>query len=256
MLQCVYVKLRNVTDNFWEPDKDLTEVIVVKSKSRSWRFASAHYTKSLHERRLQISLLPRKQVALHGVQGCTTDPGLVVYWRFSKKLSKETLWLAHMIRSRSRRLADLLNHELSDRATLQKGPSCSATPYNDSLLRRSWTSIWHVRRLGGSWTVRKGDLLLNDLVVGRLRWGCRSWAASKISPLGEGSISIHQEELGTRSEKKTTLRIRSFKQSKRKTNLKKTTSTQYTHILDSIIQSITFSAKLLLPFINFTAHLK
>ena len=67
----------------------------------------------LHVQRWQIPLLPRKQTTLHRVQGDTTDPGLVAYWRFPKKLSKESLWLAHyVILSRPRLLANILSHGL------------------------------------------------------------------------------------------------------------------------------------------------
>ena len=85
-----------------------------------------HCAKPLHVQRWQIPLLPRKQRTLHGVQGRTADPGMVAYWRFPKKLSKESLWLAHyVIPSRPRRLANILSHGLPDRAVLESGPPAS-----------------------------------------------------------------------------------------------------------------------------------
>ena len=134
MPQCIYVKLKDATENFLEkegagasePGEDLTGVIAVQPTTRSWRFTSEHFAKPLHSRRLQIPLLPRKQSTLHGVQGRTADPGLVAYWRFPKKLSKESLWLAHyVILSRPRGLANLLSLGLPDRAVLEGGPPAS-----------------------------------------------------------------------------------------------------------------------------------
>ena len=134
MPQCLYVKLRNATENFLEresagapePGEDLTGVIAIEPKSRSWRFASEHYAKPVYVRRSQIPLLPRKQSTLHGVEGTTTEPGLVAHWRFPRKLSQESRWLAHyVILSRPRRLASLLSHGLPDRAVLEGGPPAS-----------------------------------------------------------------------------------------------------------------------------------
>ena len=131
---CFYVKVKNATENFLEREsagaselgEDLTGVIAVQPKTRSWRFASAHFAKPLRARRLHIPLLPRKQTTLHGVQGRTTEPGLVAYWRFPKRLSQESLWLAHyVILSRPRRLSSLLSHGLPDRAVLEGGPPAS-----------------------------------------------------------------------------------------------------------------------------------
>ena len=93
---------------------------------RSWRFVSDQYARPLLARRLQIPLLPLKQSTLHGVQGRTTEPGLVAYWRFPRQLSREALWLAHyVILSRPRGLANLLSHGLPDRAVLEGGPPAS-----------------------------------------------------------------------------------------------------------------------------------
>ena len=88
-------------------------VIAVVPLTRGWRFVSENYTRPLHVKRTQLPLLPQRQSTLHGIQGTTADPGLVAYWRFPPKLSKESLWLAHyVILSRPRRLANLVSHGL------------------------------------------------------------------------------------------------------------------------------------------------
>ena len=85
-------------------------------------------------RRLQIPLLPRNQSTLHGVQGRTTEPGLVAYWHFPKRLSQESLWLAHyVILSRPRQLSSLLSHGLPDRAVLEGGPPASISDAYEGL---------------------------------------------------------------------------------------------------------------------------
>ena len=106
-----------------ELNNDLTGMIAIQPKSRSWAFMSQEYAKPINVQRLQIPLLPRRQSTLHGVQGSTTEPGLVAYWRFPKKLSEESRWLAHyVILSRPRRLANLLSHGLPDRNVIEGGP--------------------------------------------------------------------------------------------------------------------------------------
>ena len=143
MPQCIYVRLKDATENFLqrvsagalepgesagasEPGDDLTGVIAVQPISRSWRFKSEAFAKPLYSKRQQIPLLPRMQSTLHGVQGRTADPGLVAYWRLPKKLSQESRWLAHYVMlSRPRRLANLLSLGLPDRAVIEGGPPAS-----------------------------------------------------------------------------------------------------------------------------------
>ena len=131
---CIYVKLAEATDNFLqresvgasEPGDDISGAIGVEPIQRSWRFKSEKFAKPLHIWRTQVPVLPRKQTTLHGVQGTTAEPGLVAYWRFPKKLSKESRWLAHyVILSRPRRLANLLSLGLPDRAVIEGGPPAS-----------------------------------------------------------------------------------------------------------------------------------
>ena len=88
----------------------------MEPKPRYWRFVSQSYSKPLHVRRVQIPLLPHGQSTLHGIQGTTADPGLVVFWRFPPRLSKESLWLAYyVILSRPRRLKALVSIGLPKR---------------------------------------------------------------------------------------------------------------------------------------------
>ena len=142
MPQCIYVKVVNATENFLgredvgasELGEDVAGVIAVEPTPRSWRFVSDNYARPLLVRRLQIPLLPRKQSTLRGVQGRTTEPGLVASWRFPKRLSQESLWLAHyVILSRPRRLSSLLSHGLPDRGVLEGGPPASISDAFQSL---------------------------------------------------------------------------------------------------------------------------
>ena len=128
------MKVVNATENVLgredvgasELGEDVAGVIAVEPTPRSWRNGSDNYARPLLVRRLQRPLFPRMQSTLHGVQGRTTEPGLVAYWRFPKRLSQESLWLAHyVILSRPRRLTSLLSHGLPDRAVLEGGPPAS-----------------------------------------------------------------------------------------------------------------------------------
>ena len=73
--------------------------------------------------RTQCPLLPRKQCTLHGVQGKTADPGIIVHWTFPVGLGEECLWLAYYVSlSRPRCFKRLLSHGLPDRAIIEGGP--------------------------------------------------------------------------------------------------------------------------------------
>ena len=73
--------------------------------------------------RRQIPLLPMKQCTLHGVQGNTTEPGIIAHWSYPVGLSPELKWLAcYVTLSRPPRLAALLSHGLPDRAIIEGGP--------------------------------------------------------------------------------------------------------------------------------------
>ena len=73
--------------------------------------------------RTPCPLLPRKQCALHGVQGKTADPGFVAHWTFPVGLSNESRWLAYYVSlSRPRGFSRLLSHGLPDRHIIEGGP--------------------------------------------------------------------------------------------------------------------------------------
>ncbi len=73
--------------------------------------------------RTQIPLLPRKRRTLHGVQGKTADPGLIVHWTFPPRLGKDSIWLAYYVSlSRPRSFGKLLSHGLPDRDVIEGGP--------------------------------------------------------------------------------------------------------------------------------------
>ena len=70
-----------------------------------------------------MTVLPRKQSTLHGVQGKTADPGFIVHWTFPPGLKKESIWLAYYVSlSRPRSFDRLLSHGLPDRGVIEGGP--------------------------------------------------------------------------------------------------------------------------------------
>ena len=72
--------------------------------------------------RTLISLLPKKQCTLHGVQGKNADPGFIVHWTFRPGLSKESKWLADYVSlSRPRNFSKLLSHGLPEREIIEAG---------------------------------------------------------------------------------------------------------------------------------------
>ena len=104
-------------------DFDLQGVLVIVPKSRSWKFASCNYTNPIQIHRTQIPLLPRKQCALHGVQGKTAEPGFIVHWTFPPRLAKESKWLAYYVSlSRPRSFSKMLSHGLPEREVIESGP--------------------------------------------------------------------------------------------------------------------------------------
>ena len=129
--QCIYVKLKDATEDFLsgesdgisEPGYDLIGVIAVTPIARSWRFNSKRYAKPLLSRRLQIPLVPQKQSTVLGLQGRTAEPGLVAYWHFPKRLSRDTRWLLYYaILSKLHRFSSLLSLGLPDRSVIEGGP--------------------------------------------------------------------------------------------------------------------------------------
>ena len=97
--------------------------MAIKPASRQWTFTPSKFKDSVDVSRMQMPLLPRRQCTLHGVQGKTATPGLIVHWRYLKLLSKEHIWLAHYVSlSRPERWSDLLSHGMPSREIIEGGP--------------------------------------------------------------------------------------------------------------------------------------
>lgn len=125
MPKCIYVRLIGCTEIYLQSSNlsDLTGVVAIRPKVRSWKFTPSTRAKALTISRTQIPLLPRKQCSLHGVQGKTADPGFIVHWQYPKRLSAESKWLAHYVSlSRPRSFAQLLSHGLPSREVIEGGP--------------------------------------------------------------------------------------------------------------------------------------
>ncbi len=102
---------------------DLRGVLAITPQARPWKFKAASGGPSVAVSRTQLTVLPRKQGTLHGVQGKTADPGFIVHWTFPPGLKKESIWLAYYVSlSRPRSLGQLLSHGLPDRAIIEGGP--------------------------------------------------------------------------------------------------------------------------------------
>ncbi len=125
MPKCIYVRLTGCTE-IYLPDRtdfDVTGVMAIRPQAGTWNFVPSKNAKTVPVTRTQIPLLPRKQCTLHGVQGKTADPGFIVHWRYPKRLSEDSKWLAHYVSlSRPRSLAQLLSHDLPSREVIEAGP--------------------------------------------------------------------------------------------------------------------------------------
>jgi hypothetical protein len=107
---------------------DMAGVLRIQPKSRHWRFALEDSKKPIHVNRTQIPLLPQKQGTLHSIQRKTADPGFIAHWTFPRRLSKESLWLAHyVIISGPRSFSKLLSHGLPSKEFLEGGPPKAIT---------------------------------------------------------------------------------------------------------------------------------
>ena len=131
MPKCIYVRLENCKQVFLASDagprqpgnEDLQGVLAVQPIPRTWSYKSHTMEAAVSVSRTQCPLLPRKQCTLHGVQGKTTDPGIIVHWTFPVNLSKESRWLAYYVSlSRPRGFSRLLSHGLPDRDVIEGGP--------------------------------------------------------------------------------------------------------------------------------------
>ena len=102
---------------------DLRGVLAITPQSRPWKFKAAAGGPAVAVSRTQLTVLPRKQGTLHGVQGKTADPGFIVHWTFPPGLKKESIWLAYYVSlSRPRSFGQLLSHGLPDRSIIESGP--------------------------------------------------------------------------------------------------------------------------------------
>ena len=102
---------------------DLHGVLAITPQARPWKFKPAAGGPAIAVSRTQLTVLPRKQGTLHGVQGKTADPGFIVHWTFPPGLKKESVWLAYYVSlSRPRSFAQLLSHGLPDRGIIEAGP--------------------------------------------------------------------------------------------------------------------------------------
>ena len=104
--------------------------------SRPWKFKTKAMDNAASASRTQCPLLPQRQCALHGVQGKTAGPGFIAHWKFPKRLSKESIWLAYYVSlSRPRGLSRLLSHGLPDRKIIEGGPPKSITDAFEELFK-------------------------------------------------------------------------------------------------------------------------
>ena len=105
---------------------DLRGVLAITPQARPWKFKSMTGGPAITVSRTQLTVLPRKQGTLHGVQGKTADPGFIVHWTFPPGLKKESLWLAYYVSlSRPRSFAQLLSHGLPAPTCAE----CSRSPH-------------------------------------------------------------------------------------------------------------------------------
>ena len=102
---------------------DLRGVLAITPQARPWKFKAKTGGPAIAVSRTQLTVLPKKQGTLHGVQGKTTDPGFIVHWTFPPGLKKESIWLAYYVSlSRPRSFNQLLSHGLPDRSIIESGP--------------------------------------------------------------------------------------------------------------------------------------
>ena len=74
---------------------DLRGVLAITPQARPWKVRPAAGGPAIAVSRTQLTVLPRKQGTLHGVQGKTADPGFIVHWTFPPGLKKPSIWLAY-----------------------------------------------------------------------------------------------------------------------------------------------------------------
>ena len=163
MPKCIYVRLQNCKDLFLASDAgdaDLQGVFAIQPISRSWRYKGNTMDAAVAVSRTLPPLLPRKQCTLHGVQGKTADPGIIVHWTFPKSITKESRWLAYYVSlSRPRGFSRLLSHGLPDRDIIEGGPPEDITDAFEDLFSQKIAATKracaHARSEMG-WPARRG----------------------------------------------------------------------------------------------------
>ena len=150
MPKCIYVRVEGCNDIFLASSagaaqpgiasssqpgvNNLRGIIAVQPISKPWKFKGKGMDNAVSVSRTQCPLLPQKQCTLHGVQGKTADPGIIVHWKFPKGLGKESIWLAYYVSlSRPRSFSRLLSHGLPDRDIIEGGPPESINEAFDAL---------------------------------------------------------------------------------------------------------------------------
>ena len=101
MPRCVYIQMEGSNELFLQAapgtagsasqaaGPDLRGVLAITPQARPWKFKPAAGGPVIPVSRTQLPVLPKKQCTLHGVQGKTADPGLIVHWTFPPGLKKK-----------------------------------------------------------------------------------------------------------------------------------------------------------------------
>ena len=93
--------------------------------TRNWHFKDAVDGVSTTVSRTQMPIMPEKACALYGLQGTTTDPGLIAHWDMPKRAADDIKFLiVYVMLSRVRGLDCLASVGLDDRIIkiIEKGP--------------------------------------------------------------------------------------------------------------------------------------
>ena len=141
----VYLKLRDVNTEFLRPSACPVHaeegaqraccecnfhpgvLAVAPMTSRPWNLNVEVAGVSFQAKivRTQLPITTMKAATLHGLQGATTDPGLIMHWIFPRRLSTTMRWLAtYVALSRVRALSKLRSVGLTKaiRAIIEEGP--------------------------------------------------------------------------------------------------------------------------------------
>ena len=151
----LYVKLDDVDIEFLPPSvcdshavvgfdasccdcKNYPGVIQVVVQQNTWYFQDDRRKYSSPVVRQQLPIVPEKACNLYGLQGSTTDPGLVAYLTMPKRLDHDVRWLIiYVMLSRVRGLDCLVTFGLSEkiRAVIERGPPENLVRNFDALFK-------------------------------------------------------------------------------------------------------------------------